>query len=210
MKVTETLRCPRFKAGRRLLALPGLCLMQAAATAVLAAAAPGEAQAPATRAEERIEEIEVIGQRSMLQLRSELRAIENKAFALFNDLNSDDDFDVHCSRETPTGTRISHWECVPRYLVNAEAQNAQDFLQFGIPMKDQEQLWWENRHKHEQLNAEMKALAAENPELLDTLLDLKARQERLAELEREQRSESRLGRFFGRSRAAAQEQETDD
>lgn len=188
-----------FRSVRRMLAVFGLGLIPAAAAGAgdPAPAVPGTDEAPP--AGERIEEIEIVGQRSLIQLRSELRAIEGKAFKLFNELNSDDEFDVHCSRETPTGSRISYWQCVPRYLVNAQAQNAQDFLLFGMAMKDQEQIWWENRYKHAQLNAEMKALAAQNPELLTTLLDLQAKQQRLEALEREKRSASPLRRLFGRS-----------
>jgi hypothetical protein len=66
--------------------------------------------APAQQVEpepaETIEEIVVYGNKSLVQLRLELYKAEDAVFDLFNSLNSDDEFDVHCYKEAPIGSHI--------------------------------------------------------------------------------------------------------
>lgn len=147
-----------------------------------------------------IEEIEVIGERSLLQLRLEIKQAEVHMFDLFNALNSTDDFDVTCRNVTHTGTLIPTWECDAGYMRRARFQNVQDFLNFGIPPKSEQELWWENRHKTEQLNAEMKAVAREHPELASAMIELHEKRQRLEELEQERLAETKgfFSRLFGR------------
>jgi hypothetical protein len=81
-------------------------------------------------------------------------------------------------------------------------QNTQDFLQLGMIPKTDEEMYWENRHKVEALNAEMIALAKENPALAEAMLELHAKRQRLEEMQQAKREETRnfFGRLFGRNK----------
>jgi hypothetical protein len=143
-----------------------------------------------------IEEIQVIGERSLITLQNEIRADEVQMYELFNDLNSNDDFDVTCRNITHTGTLIPTWECDAGFMTRERFQNVQDFLQSGFIPKTDEQMYWENRHKVAALNAEMIALAKENPALARAMLDLHAKRQRMEELQLGKRENT--GRFFRR------------
>ena len=53
-----------------------------------------------------IEEIQVLGSRTLYSIRMEIVDEENKIFSMFNELNSDDDFDILCDNIAPTGSHI--------------------------------------------------------------------------------------------------------
>jgi hypothetical protein len=177
----------------------GLQLLHAPQTAAQETDEAG--QAPTIPVRQRpIEEVEVIGERSILNLQIEIRNQEVAMYKLFNDLNSTDDFDVNCRNVIHTGTLIPTWECDAGFMTRLRFQNAQDFLQFGMIPKTDEEMYWENRHKVEALNAEMIALAKENPELAEAMLELHAKRQRMEEMQKAKREETRnfFGRLFGR------------
>ena len=163
-------------------------------------APPPEAVLQAPTPQNRIEEIEVIGQRSLIQLRLEIKQAEVHMFSLFNELNSKDEFDVNCRNVTHTGTLIPTWECDTGYIKEARFQNVQDFLDFGIPPTSEEELWWESRHKTAQLNAEMKEIAKQHPDLAVAMIGLHEKRQRLEDLERDKRAATKgfFARIFGK------------
>lgn len=167
-----------------------------------AGAAEAEASPAALSDSRAIEEIEVTGQRSLGTLRSEILRDEERMFKQFNALNSRSDFDVHCGHRQITGSRIPIWECVPVYMKRAMAQNAQDYLQFGLLPKSEHELWWELRDRHAELDTELRALALQHPEFGQALLELHAKKQRLTDLEAEQRRGSGgfLSRLFRKDR----------
>jgi hypothetical protein len=144
-----------------------------------------------------IEEIEVIG-RTSSRLRVEIQRIEERMFALFNELNSTDDFDVTCRNAPPlySGTRIPTSECEPAYLKKARAANAYDYFTLGIELKSDADLKFENRVKTEQLNVEIRRLALDHPELAQAILELDATKRSLVERERRVREERGLFGLF--------------
>ena len=75
-----------------------------------------------------LEEIIVTAPRTLRSMRAEIDAVQDRAFALFNELNVDNDYDIVCRRETPTGSHIPVRVCRPRYVDRLEAEAAQDFL----------------------------------------------------------------------------------
>lgn len=112
---------------------------------------------------EPLEEVTVRGHRSLSVFRAQLRAAEDHMYNVFNELNSDDDFDIHCRMEIETGSNIPRRNCRPNFLKNATEQVAQDFLRgSGNP---QEALG-RAHYLGQRLEREMRRLAAENPELL--------------------------------------------
>ena len=94
---------------------------------------PQEPQAQAAGAVEDdryddLEEVVVTAPRTLSAMRAEIDAVQNRAFALFNELNVDNDYDIVCRRETPTGSHIPVRVCRPRYVDRLEAEATQDFL----------------------------------------------------------------------------------
>ncbi len=75
-----------------------------------------------------LEEVVVTAPRTLSAMRAEIDAVQNRAFALFNELNVDNDYDIVCQRETPTGSHIPVRVCRPRYVDRLEAEATQDFL----------------------------------------------------------------------------------
>lgn len=169
-----------------------------------------ETPVPETSRESRsdpIEEIEVTGRATRLQLRAEIEHAEIQMFGLFNQLNEEREFDVTCQPVMVTGSRIAERECVPIYMKRVRLNAAQKFLftdltpppqdsiqtgsgvsidRGGLP-ETEAQLWFQNNPKHMEFNAKFRELAAQHPELAAAALDWKAKQQRLAELEESRR-----------------------
>ncbi len=73
---------------------------------------------------EAIDNIVVTGEKSMSELRKEVFESEEDFYAIYNRLNDDDEYDVTCFYETPTGTRIKNHVCRARFISNAYSANA--------------------------------------------------------------------------------------
>ncbi len=115
-----------------------------------------------------IEEIVVHGNKSITQLRLELYRAQEVAFDLFNSLNSDDDYDIHCYKEAPIGSHIMRRVCKPNYVKKLTAAATSRWLLGG-----QSQTYLHPtariRRKDKLLREEMEALVIERPELLKVL-----------------------------------------
>ncbi|MDA1370951.1 MAG: hypothetical protein O2971_09350 [Proteobacteria bacterium] len=124
-----------------------------------------------------IEEITVLGEQTLHTLRLEVEAAEEEVFAKFNELNSDDDFDISCTREVYTGSHLPVRDCMPKFLRNSQADNVQNYL-LGIDIQlTRDQLQSEVYGKSVELEAEMRRVAIENEEFflaLQKLTDLVA------------------------------------
>jgi len=77
---------------------------------------------------EALEEIVVIGDPTVRSLRGALRAAQDQVHELFNELNDDNQFDIHCYSETRTGTNISRRFCKPNYVDTTTAIEGQAYL----------------------------------------------------------------------------------
>ena len=69
--------------------------------------------------DEAIENIVVASQKSRAELRRDLWQSEDNFYSLYNKLNDDKLYDVHCSYQSPTGSRIKNQVCRPRFLSKA-------------------------------------------------------------------------------------------
>ena len=119
-----------------------------------------------------IEEITVLGERTFFTLRLEIETAEEEVYGLFNELNTNDDFDVKCTREVYTGSHFKQRRCMAAYLRKAQAENAQNYLK-GIDT--QLSLSGVEGEVHQQtlaMEAEMAQLALDNPEFLQALRKL--------------------------------------
>lgn len=140
-----------------------------------------------------IEQIDITGERSLIQLQRELQQAEAAVFDLYNQLNSTNDFDVSCGRSTPTGSRIPIWECEARYLKRARSYNVQEAMDPMLRRQliSERELQAQMLPQTKQLNAEIIALAKINPQLAQALLDWQAKKQRLDEIEQQRRLNTR-------------------
>ena len=92
---------------------------------------------------------------SIPQLRRQMLRMRDAMFARFNEVNSDDKFDIHCTHEPVTGSRILVERCVSNIWKALEAGYAQAFLQesrgeTGIPAGSylgQQNYWYSELRK---------------------------------------------------------------
>jgi len=126
--------------------------------------------------EETIEEITVIGQKYISTLRIQIIKAEDHAYDIFNALNDDDDYDVHCRMEARIGTLIKKRVCLPNFYDKATADDAQVYLGLiggstnYIPAAPSASSVF--ALKFPIFKSKVKKLALENPELLDAVREL--------------------------------------
>jgi hypothetical protein len=112
-----------------------------------------------------IDEITVVGARSLGAMRAEVTMAEDQVYALFNDLNEDDRYDIICKKEARIGSQIPKRVCLARMYRDALAEETVDedsgFVPAGTMTRSS---------KHQKiLQEKMRALAMEHPELLQAL-----------------------------------------
>ena len=76
-----------------------------------------------------IEEITVQGERTIYALRLAIESAETEVYNLFNELNSNDEFDVTCKKVRYTRSRIPRRTCMAAYLRKEEAYHVGDYVQ---------------------------------------------------------------------------------
>ncbi len=82
-----------------------------------------------------IEEITVTGQRSLFDLRMQVSEAEDAMYNLFNELNTDDQYDITCKMEIRVFSHIRQKSCLPEYAREALMDEAQNLArgQQGTP-----------------------------------------------------------------------------
>lgn len=88
-------------------------------------------------AERPIEEVQVIGQRTIKALQLKINEAEEKMYQRFNELNDDDIFDITCTMETVPNSDIKHRQCMPNYIRSAnkeEVNNTYNMFSGGAYM----------------------------------------------------------------------------
>lgn len=130
-------------------------------------------------AEERIEEITVVGNATFSQLQVRLELAQTAVFNSYNELNQDDYYDVECSFVARDGSHINDRVCQPAFVTILEANSYQDQLD-GVDTS----AFLERDVRNETLvmEANMIALAEEHPEFLaetKEYMELNAEYERL-------------------------------
>ena len=136
---------------------------------------------------EAIEEIVVHGHKSLIDLKHEMYEAEEVVYGVFNSLNSDDDDDIHCYEEAPTGSKIKKRVCKTEKLGNILTEQTQKMMRdepFVFPKAEINKM-------NEILLAEMNELAATHPEYLKAV-QMYDQKKRTWESERERRCEGRV------------------
>src|SRR5512139_2490199 len=80
------------------------------AGAALPQSAPGNPERAGSAPQESPDEVVVRGRR-LSDLRAEVQIARERAYEIFNEINSSDDFDVYCRAEGRTGTRSTDRVC---------------------------------------------------------------------------------------------------
>lgn len=157
-------------------AITGLALPVAAADDNQPANSTGAtATDQAVQQKDVMEEVTVIGQKQIFTLRKQIIQAEDHAFEIFNILNDDDEYDIHCEMVARTGTRIRKRMCLPNFYREATAAEAQEFLGYvGVTTYIPVAPSLQNviAYKFPIFKSKVKKMALENPNMFDALKKL--------------------------------------
>ena len=78
----------------------------------------------ASAQEDNVDEVVVVGNKSISTLRKEVYEAEADFYALYNTLNDDPEFDVKCNYETATGTHVKNHVCRANFVAASYAKHA--------------------------------------------------------------------------------------
>jgi hypothetical protein len=122
-----------------------------------------------------IEEITVVGQKSLARLRLRIDEKEAEIYNFFNANNSSPRLDIICTKRKPTGTHLLKKECEPRFLKQLRVvKTRDDRMGIGVGFNQLDLVRW-SAHDFEKLQNEMLALIASSNEFarqLATLVEL--------------------------------------
>ena len=150
----------------------------------------GVCQSESVQAEEppeTIEEVIVRGSKSLWKLKFEMYKAEDAIYDLYNSLNTDDQFDIRCYKEVPTGSKIPRRVCRTKFYGKRHAEETQRMMR-GEPYIDPV---FEIEKMKKRILADMTEKALEHPELLKAIVRYNETKQTL-ESERKRRCEGRL------------------
>jgi hypothetical protein len=78
-----------------------------------------------------IDEITVMGARSLILLRNQVLVAQDGFYTRYNVLNQDDRYDVICGNSAGVGSRVSSRSCVPNIIKDLRRKANQEALQNG-------------------------------------------------------------------------------
>jgi hypothetical protein len=85
-----------------------------------------------------LDEVLVLGKQAQVdQMRKELVRLEDLFHTRYNELNTNDDFDIHCMIEARTGTRIEKRSCRAIYMERALQEEGKDAFVIRQDIQDQ-------------------------------------------------------------------------
>lgn len=119
-----------------------------------------------------LDEVYVVGKK-LREMEREVVKAEDRFYQRFNALNTNDDFDIHCRMDKATGTLIPQRQCSIKFLEDAGAIDAREFLMglttgtsargVNAPLAALVPQWVQRREEYRQT---AKALLEKDPELL--------------------------------------------
>jgi len=132
-----------------------------------------DASPPPAQPTRGVDEVVVPG-RKPEQIRVEIERLENAVYERFNALNSNDDFDIHCFEQAPTGSNIPERKCWPNFALRSEERAAGASLHkmqgMGGGNSRQERMGLEQKSK--ELTAEIQRVARQDEQLMHDLTRL--------------------------------------
>jgi hypothetical protein len=142
-----------------------LVLFVAVLTLPMAALGQDEKTSPAaTPNDQSMDNIVVVGQKSLADLRRDVFEAEEDFYAIYNKLNDEKDYDVKCFYEQATGTHIKNHVCRARFVSDAftkhAARNRNDISR--VANQDADPEFAEKTAKYQE---KMETFLASSPEL---------------------------------------------
>lgn len=130
------------------------------------------------------EEIIVNAPESLRNLRLEINRAQEAMFNVFNELNDDDRFDIHCEYVRRWQSKIREQVCGPAYLKTAQEQEVNLLLnQFGHVSAEKGGAGvTQMDHYNAMLEEKMKAVFEEHPQFREALDDYNSLTEYLKEV----------------------------
>jgi hypothetical protein len=119
-----------------------------------------------------IEEITVVGQKSLARLRLRINEKEAEIYNFFNANNSSPRMDIICTKRKPTGTHLLKRECEPRFLKQLRVEKTRDGrMGIGAGFSQLDLVGW-SAQDFDNLQNEILTLMAKNNEFARYLADL--------------------------------------
>lgn len=145
-----------------------LALFIAVLTLPMAAQA-GETSTGTTLSSPTIDNVVVIGQKSLAELRRDVYQAEEDYYEVFNSLNDEKDYNVRCFYEKASGTNIKNHVCRARFVTKAysshAARNGNDLSRVANQSANPE-----FARKTAKYQEKMETLIAEDEELRNALI----------------------------------------
>ena len=111
-----------------------------------------------------VEELVVLGSKTTIQLRTELTQLDDEIFSLYNTLNSNDELDMICKKETRVGSQIKHRVCKSVHHREIESEAGSAILEGDDESAYVATLRLGSNH-YAQVRSKMAQLMSENHEL---------------------------------------------
>lgn len=111
----------------RIIAVILFSMVLSGAGVALAQSEPAGGERAATAPQEAPDEVIVRGRR-LQELRVEVEDARERAYDLFNEINSDDDFDIRCRDERMYHSHALHRACRPKFEDRIQAAAAREYL----------------------------------------------------------------------------------
>ena len=121
--------------------------------------------------DEVVDEVTVYADDSITFLRRKLRTVDEQFFARYNDLNSNDDFDMVCKRETRLGSQIPRQVCRSKLHRARMSEGAEDALDEDIGLGD-DSIGWTRKH-YRQVRKDIGEVLKKDAELRGIVQDRK-------------------------------------
>ena len=116
-----------------------------------------------------MDNITVTGEKSRSEMRKDVFEAEESFYSLYNQLNDEDEYEVRCFYETPTGTRIKNHVCRAKFVSDAYSRRAArgrgDNTRIANQSADSE-----FQAKSQHFQQKLETLIAENPDLAEALV----------------------------------------
>lgn len=120
------------------------------------------------------EEVVITGQQQLIQLQNQIYDAEDKMYALFNEINDDDKYDINCHWQVRVNSKIKIRECRPGFFDDSSegvAESFHDQLSGFGPTTNAQPLAASVNFHYPILKEKLKAALEEHPEFLDAILE---------------------------------------
>ncbi|MEM9334183.1 MAG: hypothetical protein AAGA33_04975 [Pseudomonadota bacterium] len=137
----------------------------------LLALSPQEVESVLPGGEEPVDEVTVYAEESITFLRRKLRVVDEQFFTRYNELNSNDDFDMVCKRETRLGSQIPRQVCRSKLHRERTSEAAEDARDEDIGLGDDSIAW--TRQHYRKVREDIGEVLKQDAELRDIVRDRK-------------------------------------